>query len=43
LKKDTANVILLDKNRICRVVIHGRVPDDRVQKLVQLAVDLQYK
>ena len=43
LKKDTANVILLDKNRICRVVIYGRVPDDRVHKLVQLAVDLQYK
>jgi predicted transcriptional regulator len=43
LKKDTANVILLDKNRICRVVIYGKVPDDRVQNLVQLAVDLQYK
>jgi predicted transcriptional regulator len=43
LKKDTANAILLDKNRICRVIVRGRVPDDQVEKLVQLAVDLQYQ
>jgi hypothetical protein len=43
LKKDTANAILLDKNRICRAIIRGRVPDDQVEKLVQLAIDLQYK
>jgi predicted transcriptional regulator len=43
LKKDTSNVILLDKNRICRAIVRGRVPDDQVEKLVQLAIDLQYK
>ena len=43
LKKDTANAILLDKNRICRAIVRGRVPDDQVEKLVQLAVELQYK
>ena len=43
LKKDTANAILLDKNRICRAIVRGRVPDDQVQKLVQLAIDLQYQ
>jgi predicted transcriptional regulator len=43
LKKDTANAILLDKNRICRVIVRGRVSDDQVEKLVQLAIDLQYK
>jgi predicted transcriptional regulator len=43
LKKDTANAILLDKNRICRAIVRGRVPDDQVEKLVQLAVDLQSK
>ncbi len=43
LKKDTANAVLLDKNRICRAIIRGRVPDDQVEKLVQLAIDLQYK
>jgi predicted transcriptional regulator len=41
LKKDTANAILLDKNRVCRAIIRGRVPDDQVASLVQLAVDLQ--
>ena len=41
LKKDTANVILLDKNRVCRAIVRGRVPDEAVDKLVQLAIDLQ--
>jgi predicted transcriptional regulator len=41
LKKDTANAILLDKNRICRAIIRGRVPDEKVQSLVQMAIDLQ--
>ena len=41
LKKDTANVILLDKKRACRAIVRGRVPDDQVEKMVQLAVDLQ--
>ena len=41
LEKDTSNVILLDKNRICRAIIRGRVPEARVPELVQLAVDLQ--
>jgi predicted transcriptional regulator len=41
LKKDTANAILLDKNRTCRAIIRGRVPDEQVQSLVQMAIDLQ--
>lgn len=41
LQKDTANVVLLDKKHVCRAIIRGRVPDDQVEKLVQLAVDLQ--
>ena len=41
LKKDTSNVILLDKNRVCRAIIRGRVPDGQVDSLVQLAIDLQ--
>ncbi|MGD2269282.1 MAG: YtfJ family protein [Desulfobacterales bacterium] len=43
LKKDTANAVLLDKNRICRAIFRGRVPDDEVEKIVQLAIDLQSK
>jgi predicted transcriptional regulator len=41
LQKDTANAILLDKKRICRAIIRGRVPDDKVEQLVQLATELQ--
>ena len=41
LKKDTANAIILDKARVCRAIIRGRVPDDQVAAFVQLAIDLQ--
>lgn len=43
LAEDTANVIVLDKNRICRAIIRGRVPEDLVPRLVQLVIDLQHK
>ena len=41
LKEDSANAILLDKNGVCRAIVRGRVPDDQVAVLVQLAADLQ--
>ena len=41
LKKDSANAILLDKNGVCRAIVRGRVPDDKVAVIVQLAIDLQ--
>jgi predicted transcriptional regulator len=41
LKEDSANAILLDKNGVCRAIVRGRVPDDQVAPLVQLAIDLQ--
>lgn len=43
LQIDTANVVLLDKKRVCRAIIRGRVPDDQVEILVQLAIELQSK
>ncbi len=43
LKKDTSNIIILDKNRVCQAIVRGRVPDEQVSTLVQLAVDLQSK
>ena len=43
LAEDTANVIVLDKNRVCRAIIRGRVPEDLVPRLVQLVIDLQKK
>jgi predicted transcriptional regulator len=41
LKKNTSNVILLDKKRVVRAIVRGRVPDEQVPVLVQLAIDLQ--
>lgn len=43
LQKDTSNVILLDKNRKVAAIVRGKVPAEQVDKLVQLAVDLQQK
>ncbi|RPJ10943.1 MAG: hypothetical protein EHM30_00185 [Desulfobacteraceae bacterium] len=41
LGKDTSNVILLDKNRVCRYFFKGKVPNDQVATTVKLAIDLQ--
>jgi predicted transcriptional regulator len=41
LKKDTSNIIILDKQGICRAIIRGRVPDDQVAELVKLTIELQ--
>jgi predicted transcriptional regulator len=38
---DTSNVILLDKNRVCRYIFRGRVPNEKVAEIVKLAIDLQ--
>ena len=43
LKKDTSNIIILDKDRVCRVIIRGRVPDDQVEKIVKLIIELHKK
>jgi uncharacterized protein len=41
LEVDTANAILLDKNRIVRVIVRGKVPESEVASIVQIAIDLQ--
>ena len=41
LGKDTSNIILMDKNRVCRAIVRGRVPNDQVAAIVKLAADLQ--
>ena len=41
LEIDTSNVILLDKNRIVRVIVRGKVPESEVAAIVQMAIDLQ--
>ncbi len=41
LKEDTANAVLLDKNRIVRMIVRGKVPESEVASIVQMAIDLQ--
>lgn len=41
LEIDTSNVILLDKNRVVRVIVRGKVPKSEVASIVQIAIDLQ--
>ena len=41
LEKDTGNIILLDKNQVCRAIVRGPVPAEQVAELVDLAVALQ--
>jgi len=41
LEIDSSNVILLDKNRIVRVIVRGKVPVSEVAAIVQMAIDLQ--
>ena len=43
LAKDTGNAVLLDKGRVCRAIVRGRVPDGQVEPLIKLMVELQSK
>ena len=41
LKKDTSNIIILDKNRTCQAIIKGRVAEEEVDSLIKLIASLQ--
>ncbi len=43
LETDTSNIILLDKNRIVRAIVRGKVPESETAALVKMAIDLQNK
>jgi hypothetical protein len=36
-------VIVLDKNRVCRAIVRGKIPDDQIADLVKLVIELQSK
>jgi hypothetical protein len=40
LAKDSYNVIIVDKNRICRAIYRGKIPDSEIQKIIDLIVEL---
>jgi predicted transcriptional regulator len=41
LKEDASNIILLDKNRVCRAIYKDKVSAEDTKKLVELAIKLQ--
>jgi len=41
LKKDSSNVILLDKNRVVKYISRGKIADDQIEAVIQMAVELQ--
>jgi len=40
LPRDSYSVIILDKNRICRAIYLGKIPDSEIQKVIQLIIEL---
>ncbi len=40
LPKDSYSVIILDKNRVCRAIYKGKIPDNEIEKVIQLIIDL---
>jgi len=41
LKKNSYNVIIIDKDRICRALVKGKITDEKQKELIQLIIDLQ--
>jgi predicted transcriptional regulator len=41
LEADTANAVLLDKNRVVRVIVRGKVPQSEVDSIVGMAIKIQ--
>jgi len=43
LKNKVSNVVVLDKERICRYIYKGKVPPEEVKKLIQIIKEYQVK
>ena len=41
LKKDSYNIIIVDKDRIVRAIIMDKVPDSEIDTYIQLIIDIQ--
>ena len=41
LKENSNNVIILDKDRICRAIVRGNITDKKQKELIKLIIDLQ--
>jgi predicted transcriptional regulator len=43
LKNDSSEVVVLDKDRICRYVYHGKLPAEELTKMIQIIKEYQVK
>ena len=41
LKEDSYNVVILDKNRVCRAIVRGKMTQAQIDELVKLIIKLQ--
>jgi predicted transcriptional regulator len=40
LPKDSYTIVIVDKNRICRALFKGKVPDNEIEKTIQFIIQL---
>jgi predicted transcriptional regulator len=40
MPKDSYSVVILDKNRICRAIYKGKIPESENEKIVQMIIEL---
>ena len=40
MPKDSYSIVIIDKNRICRAIYKGKVPDSEIDKIIQLIIKL---
>jgi uncharacterized protein len=43
VKNDSSDVVVLDKDRICRYVYNGKLPPDELAKMIQIIKEYQVK
>jgi len=43
LKNDSSEVVVLDKERVCRYIYHGKLPADELAKMIQTIKEYQVK
>jgi predicted transcriptional regulator len=40
MPKDSYSIVIVDKNRICRYVYSGKIPESENEKIIQLIIGL---
>jgi len=40
LPEDSYSVVIVDKNRVCRAIYKGKIPESEIEKIIQLIIEL---